>query len=46
MTKRVCKNCGKSITCGCQARTAKNGQACCSSCVDQYNKNLQQLAKQ
>jgi len=40
MAKRVCKNCGKLITCGCQTRTARNGQSCCASCVNDYEKNL------
>lgn len=33
----VCPNCGRKITCGCQRRTAVNGQQCCTKCVESVN---------
>lgn len=32
-----CPNCGRKITCGCQRRTAVNGQQCCTRCVAEVN---------
>lgn len=29
-----CANCGANMSCGCQKRTASNGQTACSSCVN------------
>tara|TARA_R100001015_G_C4464841_1_gene50494 strand:+ start:269 stop:463 length:195 start_codon:yes stop_codon:yes gene_type:complete len=33
----VCKNCGVTMSCGCQKRVAKNGKDCCSKCVTREN---------
>jgi hypothetical protein len=35
MTK--CNNCGKTLSCGCKKRTAKDGKSCCQDCVNTYN---------
>jgi hypothetical protein len=29
-----CANCGANMSCGCQKRTASNGAAACSTCVN------------
>lgn len=39
-----CTNCGATITCGCQKRTAKDGKSCCSSCVAAYDAKLKRTA--
>lgn len=39
---RICKNCGATITCGCQDRTASNGVVVCSNCVALYEQQLKQ----
>ena len=31
--------------CGCQKRAAKDGKACCTKCVDAYNKSLLEKPK-
>ena len=36
----TCPNCKATHGCGCQARKAADGKACCSKCVDEYNKGL------
>ena len=36
----ACSNCGKTLSCGCQRRTASNGKAVCSSCLSSYEKSL------
>lgn len=36
----TCPNCKATHGCGCQARKAEDGKACCSKCVDAYNKGL------
>lgn len=43
---RTCKNCGATITCGCQDRTASNGIVVCSNCIAIYEQNLKQSAVQ
>ncbi len=41
-----CLNCGATLTCGCQKRTAKDGKACCSSCIASYESKLKRSAVQ
>lgn len=36
----VCSNCKTRLSCGCQKRTASNGQAVCSSCLSQYETTI------
>jgi hypothetical protein len=36
----TCTNCGRTISCGCQRRTASNGQSVCSSCSQEYEEKL------
>lgn len=36
----TCLNCKTKITCGCQKRTASNGQKVCSSCLANYETKL------
>lgn len=36
-----CPNCKRSLSCGCQRATAKNGAVVCNSCVAQYNASLE-----
>lgn len=40
-----CPNCKSAITCGCQKRTASNGQQVCSSCLASYENKLKQKTK-
>lgn len=35
-----CPNCQTALGCTCQLRTASNGQACCTSCLYQYEQSL------
>jgi hypothetical protein len=35
-----CSNCGTTITCGCQVRTASNGTQVCNSCISDYEMKL------
>lgn len=35
-----CLNCGSPITCGCQKRTASDGNHCCSNCITTYENKL------
>ena len=35
-----CKNCGTSLGCSCQLRTASNGTACCSICLVGYERKI------
>lgn len=37
---QTCSNCGSSITCSCQIRTATDGKPCCSNCVALYEQTL------
>src|SRR5687768_18544962 len=37
-----CPNCKATHGCGCQARQASDGTACCSKCVGAYNQKLAQ----
>ena len=34
--KPTCPNCGTMITCGCQIRTASDGNKVCNSCITSY----------
>ena len=40
-----CSNCSKTMSCGCQRRTASDGKAVCSSCLSLYEKSLKPAAK-
>lgn len=35
-----CKNCGKTLSCGCKKRVASDGTSCCQDCVQAYNAKL------
>lgn len=35
-----CNNCNATLSCGCKKRVAKDGTACCASCVNAYNVKL------
>lgn len=35
-----CSNCSKTMSCGCQKRTASDGKAVCSSCLTSYEQTL------
>ena len=35
-----CINCGIQLSCGCQRRTASNGQLCCDQCVASYEASI------
>ena len=50
----ACSNCKTRLSCGCQRRTASNGQQVCSNCIANYeaklkankpNDNLQKFTK-
>ena len=36
-----CNNCGKNLSCSCQVRIALDKKQCCTSCVGNYNQQLQ-----
>jgi len=36
----TCPNCKKTLSCGCQRRTASNKAVVCSSCLNSYEKTL------
>lgn len=40
-----CQNCGTSLSCGCQKRTASNGASVCAHCITDYEATLIKLAK-
>jgi hypothetical protein len=35
-----CLNCKKSLSCGCQKRTASDGKSVCATCITKYEINL------
>lgn len=35
-----CLNCGKSLSCGCQKKTATDGKSVCATCVVAYETRL------
>jgi transcription elongation factor Elf1 len=41
----TCPNCKKTLSCGCQRRTASNGSTVCSSCLASYEKTLNPTAQ-
>jgi hypothetical protein len=36
----ACANCKAKLSCGCQKRTASNGQQVCSNCLKKYEAQL------
>ena len=36
----TCSNCKKTLSCGCQRRTASNGMAVCTTCIGTYEASL------
>jgi hypothetical protein len=36
----ACANCKAKLSCGCQKRTASNGQQVCSNCLKKYEAGL------
>jgi hypothetical protein len=36
----MCPNCKAKMSCGCQKRTASNGQQVCSNCLGKYEAQL------
>jgi hypothetical protein len=36
----ACPNCKANLSCGCQRRTASNGQQVCTSCIANYEAKL------
>ena len=36
----TCTNCGATLTCGCQRRTASDGTLCCDQCIQKYEQHL------
>jgi hypothetical protein len=43
MSMMRCGNpgCGIELGCGCQIRKATDGQACCTACINKYQKSLE-----
>lgn len=37
---QTCSNCGSTLTCSCQLRTASDGKTCCTTCVAMYEQVL------
>jgi hypothetical protein len=37
-----CPNCGATVTCSCQYRTASNGTKCCINCILTYENKIAQ----
>ena len=35
-----CTNCGNTLSCGCQKRTASDGKAVCTNCITKYENKL------
>jgi hypothetical protein len=42
----TCSNCKRSLSCGCQKRTASDGTSVCSDCLGQYESSLTQKQNQ
>jgi len=42
-TMTTCLNCGITLGCGCQKRTASNGKSACSTCLGKYEQSLKAL---
>ncbi len=40
-----CLNCGSTLTCGCQRRSASDGTITCSKCIADYEKTLSEKIK-
>lgn len=40
-----CQNCHKSLSCGCQKKTASNGTIVCTSCINAYEAALKSKNK-
>ena len=40
MSQGSCSNCGATITCGCQVRTASDGARVCTNCVAVYEQQI------
>jgi len=40
MGNTKCLNCGATMSCGCQKRTASDGKSVCSSCAAAYEQSL------
>lgn len=40
MAGTTCQNCGATLSCGCQRRTATNGTSACSNCVSALNAKI------
>jgi hypothetical protein len=36
----TCPNCNAFISCGCQRRTATDGKAVCTNCLEEYEQQL------
>lgn len=41
-----CQNCKSQITCGCQVRTASDGNKVCSNCISTYEMHLKDKKKE
>lgn len=39
----ACSNCKTKMSCGCQKRTASNGQQVCSTCIGQYEASIKNI---
>jgi hypothetical protein len=37
----LCGNCGRKMSCGCQARTASDGKRVCTNCKSAYEAKIQ-----
>tara|TARA_R100000278_G_scaffold103443_1_gene79852 strand:+ start:1327 stop:1473 length:147 start_codon:yes stop_codon:yes gene_type:complete len=37
-----CLNCGATLSCGCQKRTASDGRQVCNACINAYEAKLKQ----
>lgn len=44
MAGTTCQNCGATLSCGCQKRTASNGTSACSACVSALNAKIASAA--
>ena len=36
----ACSNCKRTLSCGCQKKTASDGTSVCTNCIQQYEANL------
>jgi hypothetical protein len=41
----TCSNCGRTLSCGCQRKTASDGRSVCGNCISQYETSIKPTPK-